>query len=853
MKSFDSFYDIVYKSYFVLIKDFEKLDFDTLLDSVFDYFDLELAWIGIFSDKHLTLSKAKGKAAQYTKDESLRNHQINILKKYSEDTFVSNDVLEDQRLSYLKNAAITYGFNSIFGFIFQINDFDYGFILLYSKHKNYFDRARLEILINFSYAIKAAILVSKKEKDLFLLKDIIENSFQGVVITNSKNEIIYTNKAFSDITGYSFEEVKGKNPSILKSNYHLKDFYKDMWHRIIHDGHFEGKIYNKRKNGEIYEEIIFIKTIKDENGNILYYFSFFTDLTELKKAQEQASYYVYHDPLTKLINQVGFFEQAQRIIEKNESFAIVYIDLDNFSTINANFGIEKTDQLLKEFADFIRLQIADPKDIVSRFGSDEFIFLKRSIIEQNIVKFTRNTIEKIRQKSFVIDGQEIFLKVSAGIVLYPKDSDNINTLVNYAQASCRKAKQLGKNQCVFFNNFIYEEFINNFALTNEILHGIEFEEFELYFQPIYNTHSKAITHAEALIRWNHPEKGLLSPFYFIPFAESSDLIEKLDFYVLEKVLQNINRLQKEDLKIIISVNITGRTFLTDNFLDTFIALIDKYKTDPGFIKIELTESIALSDENKTIQRMQALRNLGINFSMDDFGTGYSSLLSLKKFPFSNIKLDQNFIMDMQNNQESVTISSHMLSMLNELNFETTAEGIENEYLFFLFNYLPCDLLQGYFISKPIPYQEFINFVKNFKLNSIFVDFSSTQTKTLDFKAAKVKFYIYKYYKILREIVDNKLTDIQINNLTNISIDPKNCDFGKWYYSVYPMYKHIKSFKKIEHLHIDLHNATKELLSKNNKKEELDTFINELKHKVELLGNAFESFYLETILHQKKAN
>ncbi|MGB9744867.1 MAG: EAL domain-containing protein [Desulfurella sp.] len=617
----------------------------------------------------------------------------------------------------------------------------------------------------------------------------VENSYQGVVITNSKNEIIYTNKAFSNITGYSFEEAKGKNPSILKSNYHSKDFYKDMWHKLIHNGHFEGKIYNKRKNGEIYEEIIFIKTIKDENGNISYYFSFFTDLTELKKAQEQASYNIYHDPLTKLINQVGFFEQAQGVIEKNESFAIVYIDLDNFSTINTKFGIEKTDQLLKEFADFLRLQLADPKDIVSRFGSDEFIFLKRSITEQNIVKFTRNTIEKIRQKSFKIDGQEIFLKASAGIVLYPKDSDNINTLVNYAQASCRKAKQLGKNQCVFFNNSIYEEFINGFMLTNEIIHGIEFEEFELYFQPIYNTNSKTITHAEALIRWNHPEKGLLSPFYFIPFAESSDLIEKLDFYVLEKALESINEIIKEGLKIIISVNITGRTFLTDNFLDTFIVLIDKYKTDPGFIKIELTESIALSDENKTIQKMQALRNLGINFSMDDFGTGYSSILSLKKFPFSNIKLDQNFIMDLQNNQESAIISSHMLSMLNELNFETTAEGIENEYLFFLFNYLPCDLLQGYFISKPIPYQEFINFVKNFKPDSTFIEFQQNNSKILNLKIAQVKYFIYKYFKIIRNILQNNDSDKQLNDLSKIiEFDHKKCDFGKWYYSVYPLYE-----------------------------------------------------------------
>lgn len=670
------------------------------------------------------------------------------------------------------------------------------------------------------------------------------------MVTNNKNEIIYINDAFANTTGYGFEEVKGKNPSILQSHYHSRDFYIDMWNKIIHNGHFEGKIYNKRKNGEIYEEIIFIKTIKDEYGNILYYFSFFTDLTELKKAQEKANFYIYHDPLTKLINQVGFFEQAQRIIEKNESFAVIYIDLDDFSSINASLGIEKCDNLLKDFSDFLRKEIADPKDIVGRFGSDEFVILKRGIIEQNIVKFIQNAVEKIRKKIFIADNQEILLKVSAGIVLYPKDSDDINKLVNYAQTSCRKAKQLGKSQCVFFNQSIYKEFINGFLLTNEILHGIEFEEFELYFQPIYNAYLRTITNAEVLVRWNHPIKGLLSPYFFIPFAENSYLIEKLDFYILEKALQSINKLKQEGVNIILSINITGRTFLLDNFIDEFKNLISKYKTDPGLIKIELTESIALSDEQKVKSYMQALNNLGINFSMDDFGTGYSSILSLKKFPFVNIKIDQNFIMDSQNQQESEIISSNLLNMLNELNFETTAEGIENEYLFFIFNYLPCDLLQGYFISKPIAYEEFVNFVKKFKLNNTFAEFSFTQTRTLDFKAARVKFYIYKYYKIIREVINHKLTNNQINDLASISLDPKNCDFGKWYYSVYSIYNHIEAFKKIEPLHMDLHNTTKKLLSKNSK-EELEALINKLKHEVELLDSAFESFYLETVQHQKR--
>jgi diguanylate cyclase (GGDEF)-like protein/PAS domain S-box-containing protein len=841
----DKLYEIVQKSYEILVKDFQNINFDLLLDLAFDYLDLELLWVVVLENDNFKISAAKGKAVDYIKDESLRVYQKNLLKSYLDNSFVSNDILSDERLFYLKDKAKLYNFNSLLSFPFKINDSDYGFILFYSKNKDYFDKRTIEVLSNFAMAIKAAILIQEKEKNLSLLSDIVEDSHQGIVITDSLNKIIYTNKAFTKITGYTFEEAKGKDPSILKSNYHSNEYYKDMWHKIVHEGHFEGKIYNKKKNGELYEEIIFIKTIKDSDGKILYYFSFFTDLTDLKKAQEQANYYAYHDPTTKLINQAGFFEQAQRIIEKNESFALIYLDLDDFSTINAHFGIEKTDNLLKEFADFLRKEIADPKDIVSRFGSDEFLILKRSIIEQTVIKFTQSAVEKIRQKVFFIDSQEVHLKTSAGIVLYPKDSNDINTLVSYAQASCKKAKQLGKNQCVFFNNSIYEEFINSYILTNEILHGIEFEEFELYFQPIYNTHSKTITNAEVLIRWNHPKRGLLSPFFFIPFAEQSNLIEKIDFYVLKKSFEALNNLKQENLKIILSVNLTGRTFLVDNFVDQFKALMSTYSIDPSLIKLELTESIALSDQVKAKNHMDALVQLGINFSMDDFGTGYSSILSLKQFPFSNIKLDQNFIMDSQNNKESEVICSNLLSMLNELNFEITAEGVENEYLFFCVNHMPCDLIQGYFVSKPIDYKAFVNFVQNFKPDEVFVEFRNNDKRMRNMPMVRSTFYIYKYYKKLREIIRNKPTNQQLNDLSGmIELDHKNCDFGKWYYSVYPIYNQIESFKRLEALHIDIHKTTEQLLfEKDNQK--VQELINSLKYKVILLNSQLEEFYLET--------
>jgi len=465
------------------------------------------------------------------------------------------------------------------------------------------------------------------------------------------------------------------------------------------------------------------------------------------------------------------------------------------------------------------------------------------MIEQNVTKFVRSSIEKIRQKAFYVDNEKIYLKASAGIVLYPKDSDDINAIVNYAQAACRKAKHLGKNQCVFFNESIYEEFINDYRLLNEIARAIEFEEFELYFQPIYNTRTHSITNAEALIRWNHPSKGLLAPYYFMPTAEKNEIIEKLDFYVLEKAFQAINKLKSEGLRIVLSVNQTARTFLLDSFTDEFKKLMDKYNIEPDLIKIELTESIALSDEQKAKRNMQTLNNLGVKFSMDDFGTGYSSILTLKKFPFSNIKIDQNFVMDSQHNKDSLIISYNLLHMLNQLKFETTVEGVENEYLFFVFSHLPSDLLQGYFISKPIAYKEFLEFSKNFAPDDLMINLTSNKSKMLDLDAIEAKFYIYKYYKILKENIKGKLTDNNIEDLSSmIELDYKHCDFGKWYYSLYPKYGSMESFKRIEQLHIDIHKTTEKILSEKNK-ENIETLFGNLKEKIIQLNDAFESFFI----------
>ncbi|AEE14694.1 hypothetical protein Thena_1067 [Thermodesulfobium narugense DSM 14796] len=712
---------------------------------------------------------------------------------------------------------------------------------IYSDEIGFFTTRKIEILSNLASTFGVVLSIIENMKEKFLLEDVLSRSIQGIVITDSDNKIIYTNPAFTKITGYSREETIGQNPSILKSDMHSKEFYSDMWKKLKKDGFFSGKIYNKRKDGTIYPEIITISIIKDNEGKIIYYTSFFIDISDIEDKDKKIKYLMFHDSKTGLLNTKGFYDKLNELATNKNNFIVVYIDLDNFAYLNTLYGIENGDLLLKDFGQFLEQDVCKKEDYVCYFGSDEFAIISLNKTSENATDYIKELNIKIKNKEFNINSNKVKLSGCIGVSMYPVDSNKPDSIISFAQASCVKAKQIGKGQCVFYSESIQKEFENKLHLHTEITQAIERFEFELFYQPIFEISSKSINHAEALIRWRHNERGILSPYAFIPFAEESDLIEKIDYYVIEKSLNDLKTLQDHNINMSISANLTSKTFLSDNFLENFKKIFYKKNINPNHYRFEITESIALSNVERTKKYIEELGKIGIYFNMDDFGTGYSSLSYLNRFNFKNIKIDSSFVLNYEKDYKLATLVSSIINMLNSLNFDITAEGIENEFLFFAFNHLNCHFLQGYFLSKPIPLKNFISFIKNFKLDNTLLDFLRKSTKTMDFDLIRAKYEIYRFIKRIESIVQEK----KFGENLYVLKDYKNCAFGKWYYSNIEKYKNFKIFKDIETNHVALHKITEKLISELPNEKILYKDLEKLKKRAFKLNSLVDNLEIES--------
>lgn len=818
---------------------------EKLLETIAIDFNLKLIWLGIIKNDDILFYKPYGPSSEYIKQDTeykkkMLQTSLNVIKERK--PLIVNDLLLDKNYEYIHENAKKYNLRSVAVFPIIPNNKISGILSIYSDEIGFFTTRKIEILSNLASTFGVILSIIENMKDKLLLDDVLNRSIQGIVITDSNNKIIYTNPAFTKITGYTHDEAIGQNPSILKSSLHSKEFYQDMWKKLKEDGFFSGRIYNKRKDGTIYPEIITISTIKDKDGNIIYYTSFFIDISDLEDKDKKIEYLMFHDSKTGLLNTKGFYNKLNELATNKSNFIVVYIDLDNFAYLNTTYGIEKGDLLLKDFAYFLENDACDKEDYVCYFGSDEFAVISLKNTSEEATEYIKKLDNKIKKKEFTINSNKIQLSCCLGISLFPNDSNQVDSIISFAQASCIKAKQIGKGQCVFYNESIQKEFEKKIYLHSEIIRAIERFEFELFYQPIFETISKNIKGAEALIRWRHNEKGILPPHAFIPFAEESDLIEKIDYYVIEKSLNDLKIFQNHNLDISISANITGRTFLSDNFLENFKNIFYKKDINPNHFRFEITESIALSNADRTKIIMDNLVEMGIYFNMDDFGTGYSSLSYLNRFDFKNIKIDSSFVLGCEKDPKLATLVSSIIHMLNDLQYNITAEGVENEFLFFAFNHLNCNFLQGYFLSKPIPLNDFILLVKNFRLDDTLLNFLRKSIKTIDFELVKAKYEIYRFIKTIEKIIQEKRYD---ENLFFLK-DYKSCAFGKWFYSNVEKYANSKIFKEIETNHVALHKITEKLINELRDENILYKDFENLKKRAYKLNNLVDSLEIEKL-------
>ncbi len=552
------------------------------------------------------------------------------------------------------------------------------------------------------------------EMQLQLSAKVFESSGECIMITDANEHILSVNKTFATVTGYSAGEVIGQTPRLLSSGRHNTSFYGNMWHSLGSSGHWQGEIWNKRKNGEIFPEWLSISVVRDDVSQSIYYVAIFADITERKAAEAQIKFLAYHDALTGLANRLlakDHFGMATSFADREESsIAVMFLDIDHFKTINDTLGHAIGDALLQAATTRLRECLRDT-DTLSRQGGDEFLILLSGVRDSDAITGTAEKLLKQLAAPFDIEGQQLHISISMGIAVYPDDGRDFETLLKKADTAMYQAKDAGRNAYRYYTEQMNINAFENLRMRNDLQHALERGEFMLHYQPQINLNSGTVIGAEALIRWNHPELGMLFPGRFIPVAEESGVIGKIgDWVLLEACRQAVAWRAAGLPELVIAINVSALQFKRHN-LEKGVkqALVDS-GLDPAFLELELTESILIQDADNVLSMLQQLKSLGLKLSIDDFGTGYSSLSYLKRFNVDKLKIDQSFIRDMADDPNDAAIVRAIIQMARSLNLRTIAEGVENERLLELLRIQHCDEAQGYYFARPMPSNEFIQYV-----------------------------------------------------------------------------------------------------------------------------------------------
>lgn len=540
-------------------------------------------------------------------------------------------------------------------------------------------------------------------------------SQEAMMITDADGVILRVNAAFNLITGYANEETIGKKPSILKSGRQNEDFYAAMWECINKTGGWEGEIWDRRNNGEIYPEHLTISAVKDKDGNVSNYVATFTDISENKAAKQKIENLANFDPLTNLPNRRLLMDRVQQaIVSRNRSGllgALLFIDLDNFKNINDTLGHETGDMLLKQVAERLQSCVREG-DTVARLGGDEFVVMLQAL-SKNYTEATKQT-EAVGHKmlaalnaAYQIYGQTCHSSASIGVTLFKDPQTDMDTLLRQADIAMYQAKKGGRDTLRFFDQTMQDNINARALLENELRKAYTEEQFELYYQMQVDSLEKPLG-AEALIRWVHPTRGLISPAHFIPLAEETGLILPMGHWVLKTACEQLTAWSEfqETAHLTLSVNISAKQFSLPTFVDEVLELVNYCKIDPTRLKLEITESMLLDNVDEIIVKMNTLKAHGINFSMDDFGTGYSSLQYLKRLPIDQLKIDQSFVRDIVVDSSDCAIVCTIIAMAHNLYIDVIAEGVETAEQRQLLLNNGCSNYQGYLFGKPMPIEDF---------------------------------------------------------------------------------------------------------------------------------------------------
>ena len=547
-------------------------------------------------------------------------------------------------------------------------------------------------------------------RQMVLSDNVFENSIEGIVITDADGIIQRINPAFSNITGYGEQEAIGQNPRILKSDRHENDFFAEMWRALVENGQWQGEIWNRRKDGEVYPQWLTITSIRDAQGAIVNYVGVFHDMTEIKLHEEQLRYQAHHDALTGLPNRVLFHDRlgvAMAHARRGENkVAVLFLDLDNFKRINDSLGHTVGDLLLKEVA--VRLVgCLREIDSVARYGGDEFIVLLEGVDQEEDVLLAAQRIVEGMAPVISIQGQDFYLTVSLGIAFYPEDGQDQDTLIKNADTAMYRAKESGKNTYRVFTQAMNKRVTEWLTVENSLRKALDRKEFFLHYQPKLDLGTGAIVGVEALIRWRRGDGEIVSPVDFIPMAEDTGLIVEIGDWVLAQACTDLGEILGKGYGIKMSVNLSPRQFRQEDLLGKIRATLAATGIGPEGLIFEITEGSVMENEQKAIVLLGALRGMGAEISIDDFGTGYSSLYYLKQLPIGELKIDRRFVKDIMGRGDNVAIVEAIIAMAKSLGMRVVAEGVETgEQLHFLRRH-GCDQMQGFLFSKPVAKEQLL--------------------------------------------------------------------------------------------------------------------------------------------------
>jgi diguanylate cyclase (GGDEF)-like protein/PAS domain S-box-containing protein len=554
-----------------------------------------------------------------------------------------------------------------------------------------------------------ARLRSEDRERLRMAAAVFDSTLEGVLVTDCQGLIVHVNRAFMRITGYQQEEVLGHRPSKFKSGRHGVPFYQQIYATLAEKGEWSGEIWNRRKSGEIYPQWQTICAIRDDSGELSHYVAVFSDISAIKHSEQELAYLAHHDPLTGLPNRLLFNDRAEQALASAQAnkrgCALLLLDLDHFQSINDGLGHTIGDQLLKLVGERLREAVGSNVTL-ARLGGDEFAVLAEHCQQVGQAgKLAQGIIERMREP-FEFDDHRLFISASVGISLFPNDALSAEQLLRNADSALFKAKGNGRACYALYTEELTAHAQHRVETASELRRALAKDELQVFFQPVHDLFTTKMVGVEALVRWQHPERGLVPPGEFIPIAERTGLIAEIDAWVLREACRQMVQWQAQGRALeFVAVNISSRLFGQRELYRQVADVLHETGLNPALLELEVTESAVMEDPEVALEQLHRLRELGLNLAIDDFGTGYSSLLRLKRLPVQKLKIDQGFVAGLPLDDDDIAIVRVIIALARSMGMQVHAEGIEQaEQARFLLEQ-QCQLGQGYWFGRPVPAAE----------------------------------------------------------------------------------------------------------------------------------------------------